>query len=136
MDKGSYSATIMQGNVTSVQKMSRLLRPRSWKQSVRKPRQVPTSCENILPQHAEGRAGPVAVDSSDGAEGQLNREVMSAPRSHNHRQPPLPLTTETQALNMQGTAKLTQAGMVAVCYRDAADISCHQWWGKIKSSFT
>lgn len=43
-------------------------------QSVRKLRQVPTSCENILLRQAEGRAGRVAVNSTSRAEEQLNHK--------------------------------------------------------------
>lgn len=52
--------------------------PWSGEQSVRKPRQVPTSCENIRPRRAAGRAGRVPADSSGRAEGQLNRKKSEA----------------------------------------------------------
>lgn len=71
MDKGGYSVTIMQGNVTSVQKKFGGLRgPQSGEQSVRKPEQVPTSCENILQQSRQGEGSRggcgrgVAMDNS------------------------------------------------------------------------
>lgn len=50
MDKGSYSVTIMQGNVTSVHKMSGLERPLVRGTISEETEQVPTSCENILMQ--------------------------------------------------------------------------------------
>lgn len=66
----SYSASIMQGNVSSEQQMAGLESAPSREQLGRKPGQVPASCENI-PQAGPGRAGLVLL----GRAGLLSHDV-------------------------------------------------------------